>query len=109
MLIVKSFRQRITNESKEFVTLELQGGLEFVQSLNTGKFHGCIRKRSIHTTFTVNVAKMLIGLKIAGTIVRQECQPYKYKIHATGEELMPHTLWGYQPESVYTLETARSI
>lgn len=102
MLKVTAFRERTSKEGKKFVTLELQGNLELVQSLTTGKFYACVRKTSVVSTFSTEVAKMLIGSEIPGHIVRTECDPYEYTIQETGEIVMLSYTWGYSPERAST-------
>ena len=99
MLTVTNFKKRVSKEGKEYFTLELQGGLEMIQSQITGRFYATIRKSSVTTTFDENVAKMLVGTQIPGKIVRTECNQYEHTIQNTGEVVTLTHRWSYEPES----------
>jgi len=98
MLTVTNYKTRISKEGKEYLTLEIQGGLEMIHSQVTGRFYATVRKSSVTTTFGEDVAKMLIGTQIPGKIVRVECDPYEYTIQNTGEVVTLTHSWTYQPE-----------
>ena len=98
MLTVTNYKTRISKEGKEYLTLEIQGGLEMIQSQVTGRFYATVRKSSVTTTFGEDVAKMLIGTQIPGKIVRVECDAYEYTIQNTGEVVTLTHSWTYQPE-----------
>lgn len=99
MLKVTAFKERTSKKGETFITLELQGGLELVESSISGKFYACVRKTSVVSTFSSEVARMLIGSEIPGQIVRTECHPYEYTIQETGEIVTLSYTWGYAPET----------
>ena len=99
MLTVTNYQKRISKEGKEYLTLEIQGGLEMIQSQTKGRFYAAVRKSIVTTTFGENVAKTLIGSQIPGKIVRTECDPYEYTIQNTGEVVTLAHRWSYQPEN----------
>ena len=79
MVIVSDYLEKINSKTnKPFVLLELSGGLELVQSQNTGKFYATSRKCRIPSTFNADVAKLMVGQQIDGDIVRVESDPYEY-------------------------------
>ncbi len=79
MVIVSDYMEKINSKTNEpFVLLELSGGLELVQSQNTGKFYATSRKCRIPSIFSADVAKLMIGQQIEGEIVRFELDPYEY-------------------------------
>jgi hypothetical protein len=98
MLTVTSFKKNTSKEGREYITLEIQGGLEMNQSSKTGRFYATVRKATISTTFGEAIARSLVGTQIKGTIVRVECEPYPYTIKDTGEEIMLMHTWQYRPE-----------
>ncbi len=76
--------------TKKILSLfELQGDLKWSKVLETGNFYATARKASITSTFTEEVAKGLIGTKMAGTIVRVESDPYDYSAR-NGEVIQLH-------------------
>lgn len=82
MLTVTAYQKRISKEGKEFITLDIQGGLEMIQSQITGQFYSTVRKSSVSTTFGETLAATLIGSQIPGKIVSVEVEPYSYVIDA---------------------------
>ncbi len=51
MLTITKYAKRVSTEGKEYLTLELQGGLELIQSQTTGRFYAPVRKSIVSTTF----------------------------------------------------------
>jgi hypothetical protein len=70
MVTVSSYVPRTRKDGTTFIALEISGGLELVQSGNTGKFYATLRKTSIPCTFDETLAKTLIGTQMPGSIVR---------------------------------------
>jgi hypothetical protein len=76
MVIVSDYTEKVNASSGQtFVLLELSGGLELVQSQNTGKFYATVRKCRIPSTFNADVAKLMVGQQIDGDIVRVVSDP----------------------------------
>ena len=98
MLTVTNYQERVSKDGKPYLTLEIQGGLEMVQSQNSGRFYATVRKSTMTATFGKDVAKMLIGTQVPGSIVRTECDPYEFTIPSTGELVTLSHRWSYQPE-----------
>ena len=99
MVIVTDVIEKINSQSeKPFVLLEISGGLEMVQSQGTGKFYATMRKCRVPSTFNLDVAKMLIGTTIPGTVVRVEVDGYEYTVPSTGEVIKLAHSYAYQPE-----------
>lgn len=98
MVTVRSFAKRQSHDGREFITLELVGGLEMVQSQNTGRFYATVRKCSIPATFGEDIATSLIGTKMEGEIVRIPSIPYEYTIKSSGEVVTLQHTYGYQPQ-----------
>ena len=63
-------------EKGTFVTFELLGQIELVQSQSTGRFYATARRASMSTTFDLEVAKGSVGTELPGTIERVKCEPY---------------------------------
>jgi hypothetical protein len=81
----------------EFMSLELQSGLELVQSQNTGRFYATVRKCFLGTTFDAATANSFIGESLPGTLVRVSCEPYTYTSPGTKEEITLSHTYSYQP------------
>jgi hypothetical protein len=98
MVQIKSFKKYLKNDGSEFIALQLEGGVELVQSQQTGKFYATVRKCNMPCTFDQQTAEQLIGQTIAGTIVRVPAEPYDYTIPSTGEVIQLAHSYQYQPE-----------
>ena len=66
MVKVINYHLRQNTDGKPFVTLELQGDLVMVQSLETGRFYATAKKCSITSTFDEPMAKSLLGRENRG-------------------------------------------
>ena len=110
MVTVTAYAVRQAKDGHEFITLELNGGLEMVQSMTTGNFYATTRKCSIPCTFGEALAKTMVGSTLPGDVVRVEADPYDYTIKETGEVVTLTYSYAYQPEgkkqSVTSLEMA---
>lgn len=105
MVTVKSFKTNQSKDGRQFVSLELAGGLEMVQSSNTGKFYCTQRRAFIPATFDEDTAKLLVGSQIQGDIIRVSCEPYMFTVKATGEVITLQHSFGYQPTPVSEIIT----
>lgn len=103
MVKVKSYALR-EGENGQFVSLELEGDLEMVQSLKTGRFYATTRRCFISSTFDEQTAKEMVGRKIPGEIVRTQCDPYDYTIEETGEVISLTHRYDYRPVTVSRAE-----
>jgi hypothetical protein len=97
MVTIINCALRQSKEGKQFVSLQLQGDVELVQSMETGKFYATVRRCSITSTFDEPTAKSLIGTKLPGTIKRSGCEPYDYTTE-TGEIISLGHTYEYVPE-----------
>ena len=97
MVIVKNYFLR-EGEQGEYITLQLEGGLELVQSQKTGRFYATARTCNIYSTFDRDTAERMLGTEMPGSIVRVSCDPYLFTIPETGEEVELTHSWEYIPE-----------
>jgi len=93
---VSGYAVRKTTDGREFVALELTGGLEMIQSQVTGNWYASTRKCSMPSTLTEDVAKSLIGTQLSGEIVKLEVDPYEFVNPRNGEVLLLNYTWAYQ-------------
>ena len=98
MVQVTNFHEVETKEGKTFISLELTGGLELVQSQTTGKMYATVRKCRIPSTFDANIAKMMVGTQLDGDVVRVETDPYDYVNKRTGEITTLQHSYAYRPK-----------
>jgi hypothetical protein len=98
MVTVTNFLERQRKDGSSFVVLEITGGLELVQSSSSGNFYATVRKSTIPSTFSVEIAKSLIGTQLPGSIVRVEVDGYDFTNIRTGEVMQLHHSYAYRPE-----------
>ena len=98
MVKITGYREVEKQDGTTFISLELTGGLEMVQSSNTGRLYATVRRTRIPSTFDADTAKRLIGQELKGDIVRVSCDPYEYASPTTGEVMMLQHTYAYQPE-----------
>jgi hypothetical protein len=85
MVRITNYQRRVTEQGKEFFTLELQGGIEIVKSQETGKSYMTARKASMSCTFDELTCQSLIGTELPGAVKKVQCEEYSYTIRETGE------------------------
>jgi hypothetical protein len=98
MVQVTNFHEVETKDGKRFISLELSGGLEIIQSQTSGKFYGTVRKCRIPSTFDANIAKMMVGTQMDGDVVRVETDPYDYVNKRTGQVMSLQHSYAYRPK-----------
>ena len=103
MVKITGYATRKTSDGKDFIALELTGGVELVQSLQTGKFYATVRKCSIPSTFNEEIAMELVGTSMKGCIKRIETEPYEFTNTSTGEVMTLNYSWAYSPEEEATV------
>lgn len=103
MVTVSNYMERMRKDGSSFIVLEITGGVELVQSTNTGNFYATVRKCTIPSTFDENVAKGLIGSQLPGDIVRVNVPAYEYINKRTGEIMTLQHGYSFQPEGSMSL------
>ena len=98
MVTISNYFIRQNKNGDSFISLELTGDVEFIQSSLTGKFYASAKRCSISSVFTEEVAKALIGKQLPGAIQRVECDPYEYTVEKTGETLLLSHTYTYVPD-----------
>lgn len=99
MVKVISVKVSVNNEGKQFISLKLQGAVEAMQSLETGKFYLTARTCYVSTTFSLLESEGLIGLEIPGNVERVSAEPYQYTIKETGEVISLSHRYEFIPET----------
>lgn len=98
MVTISNYHLRQTQEGKSFVSLELTGELEMIQSSTTGRFYATAKRCTISSTFAEDIAKTLVGKQIPGRIERVQCEVYEYTNRETGEVITLTHTYVYVPE-----------
>jgi hypothetical protein len=108
MVTVQNYHVR-EGEQGNYVSLELMGDLELVQSSNTGRFYATARRCFISSTFDEEIAKLMVGKQISGNITRVQCEEYEYTVPETGEIITLAYRWDYQPEEAKEVSVTNGL
>ena len=100
MVKVIEVKKSENSAGKSFMSLKIQGGIEAVQSQQTGKIYLMARTCLVPTTFDEDTAVTLIGTQLPGTVKRVESAAYEYTIKETGEVIMLSHSYEYTPEEM---------
>lgn len=103
MVTVSGYAIRERKDGSTFVSLELTGGLEIVQSSNTGRMYATVRKCYLPATFDEDVARMLVGTQLDGEILRVQVDPYEFVNQRTGEVMTLTHSYAYRPKGALEL------
>jgi hypothetical protein len=98
MVIVSNYFLRTNKEGKPFISLELTGPVEMIQSMFSGKLYATAKKCTVSSTFTEDIATTLIGTKLPGRIDRVETEPYEYTAPGSNEKVILNHTYIYVPE-----------
>lgn len=108
MVTITGYVLRQNKEGKTFVSLELSGDIEMIQSSSSGRFYMTAKRCSIPSTFTEETAKLLIGKTMSGRIDRVQTEAYEYTVKETGEVITLVHTYTYVPEERPHLNVART-
>ncbi|RPE05803.1 hypothetical protein EGT74_25920 [Chitinophaga lutea] len=97
MVTIKNYQMHVNAEGKLFISLELIGDAEIIQSKETGRFYVTAKKCFVPSTFDEITAKLMIGKEMAGNIVKKECSAYEYRVPGTGEIISLSHQYEYVP------------
>lgn len=86
------------SDKGSFVSLQLAGPPEMVQSQNTGRFYMTCKHCFVSTTFGEDQARALIGTQFKGSIISVDCDEYSFTLPETGEVIQLAHRWQYSPE-----------
>jgi hypothetical protein len=98
MVQITNALERVKKDGSSFAVLEISGNAEMVLSQTTQKWYVTLRKCTIPFTGSLEVAKMLIGQKIDGEIVKVIVAPYDFINQRTGEVMKLQHSYAYRPK-----------
>jgi hypothetical protein len=98
MVTVTACLERQKKDGTSFTVLEISGGAELILSQKTQRYYATVRRCTIPFTGTMDVAKMLIGQKIDGEIVKVIVAPYDFINQRTGEVMKLQHSYAYRPK-----------
>lgn len=85
MVKVIDYSERRRGEKDFFYVLIVQGGVEAVRSMVTGRLYFTTKTATVATTFEQDVCEELVGKTFPGSIQKEACEPYEYMVEETGE------------------------
>lgn len=97
MVTIRNYQLHVNAEGKLFVSLELIGDAEIIQSKETGKFYATVKRCFIPSTFDERTAKLMLGKEMTGNIVKKECEQYEFNVPSTGEVIALTHRYEYVP------------
>lgn len=98
MVTISAFHEVERKDGTKFISLELTGSAELIQSQNTGKWYATVRKCRIPSTFDASVAQSMLGQRLSGEIVRTICDPYDFTNPRTGEVMRLQHSYAYSQD-----------
>jgi len=104
MVKVVDFLERKNREGDSFYVLVVQGGVEAVKSVATGKLYFTAKTATVPVTFEKETCKELIGKEFSGSIQKEQCEPFVYDVEETGEIITIASRNVYVDESLETIE-----
>lgn len=87
MVTVINFEKRKNAKEEVFHVLQLQGDVEMIRAVNTGKYYAHAKRVTITSTLNEATCKSLIGTKFPGKIVKQECEEYSFQVPGTNDTI----------------------
>lgn len=108
MVTVVNIKKRQNANGEDFLTLELQGQVEMIKAVNTGKYYAHARKATITTTLNEATCKALIGTKFPGLIKKVDCDEYSYQVPGTTETIILNHQYQYIAENANVEEAVFS-
>lgn len=98
MVRIVNYKKHTTEDGRDFLVLEVQGGVEMIKSQKTGSYYATIRKATVPSTFDEVTCKSLIGSELPGSVFKVASEPYEYTVKETGEVIQLSHKWEYLPE-----------
>ena len=98
MVTVINALERVKKDGTTFAVLEISGGVELVLSQASQRYYATLRKCTIPFTGTLDVAKLMIGQKIEGEVVKVIVEPYDFVNPRTGEVMRLVHSYAYRPK-----------
>lgn len=98
MVTITNYFERQRKDGSSFVVLEITGGVELIQSSTTRNFYATVRKCTIPSTFSAEIASKMVGAQLPGSVVKVEVEPYEFVNKRTGEVLQLQHSYSYKPD-----------
>lgn len=97
MVTITSYIKRKNSDGKEFNALVLEGDVEMILSMKSGKYYATTKSCTITSTLHDVMCQRLIGNQLPGSIEKVECPPYEYQIPGSDEVVTLKHTYFYRP------------
>lgn len=108
MVRIINYKTRQREDGTEFYLLEVQGGIEMIQSKTTKQYYATAKKATVSTTFDEDTCRGLIGSEFPGKISKITTEPYQYTIKESGEVVTLQHRYIYLPDNVESEEVVQA-
>ena len=98
MVTIIDYKLRKAKNGTGFLALVVQGGIEMIQSEETGNYYASAKKTSIPCTFNEQTCQDLIGTQLNGKVEKESCPEYEYTVEETGEIITLSHRYSYKKE-----------
>ncbi len=98
MVTIINYKERRKEYGTSFFVLEISGGIEMIESKQTGNYYATNKRAFIPSTFDEITCQSLLETQMPCTIIKQECEPYEYTVKDTGEVLLLAHRFVYTPD-----------
>jgi hypothetical protein len=105
MVTVINYEKRTNAKGIDFFVLQLQGEVEMIRAVDSGKFYAHARKATITTTLDELSCRGLIGKQFPGEIKKVECEEYSYTIPGSTDTITLTHSYQYVAENATMEET----
>jgi hypothetical protein len=102
-----NLRTQKEGEKKQYITLELEGDIEMIQSQNTGRHYATVRRCVVSSTFDALTAERMVGKQMTGTIERVPCDTYDFTVPESGEVIALGYRWDYVPAGAMRMHQSK--
>ena len=90
MVTVTGYRVDETDEGDSYIRLVLAEDLTLIRSNSTGRHYATVRRCSISSSFDEQTSKLMVGKKLPGSIIKEDCEAYEYTLENGETVLLSH-------------------
>jgi hypothetical protein len=100
MVTIIDVVQTKTKDGSPLISLIVMGPMEPKISQATGKVYMSAMRTRIPCTFTMEVARSMIGQTLPGIVKRIECEPYTFTFPGSSKKLTLKHTFAYDPTPI---------
>ncbi|MES2545504.1 MAG: hypothetical protein V4548_11505 [Bacteroidota bacterium] len=104
MVTIVDYKSFEKENGENFFGLVVQGGIEAVKSVQTGKMYFTAKTATVLTTFNEQTCKSLIATTMNGNVKKIDCDSYDYTVKDTGEVILLNHRYEYVTEEMEILQ-----